>query len=1306
MVRKKRNDKGKARKAGTATTAQTNTHAPSTATTTTTASTNGSIVSTSTAPTVTDMFDFDQRALDLAGGNVELLQSVKTMISSMDDKELWQCIEDIKSGKLGPDALMELVSQAGEGEEAEAEEEEEERPTGFAVAPKPATGAQSTSRPVTDEELGSLKYAAKNSHNEYMQLLQTSGRPVRSKAGPMGMNAMSFPSMNKFVEQMGMAKAHMQYSNESRILPNMTGAIEGTHRFSDELDGIPQVEREEAVLARARARDADDEDEEDVAEEEFSIDLDLSSTFFDPYKFHDAVFKSLQVTTYSKPNQRMHTLFSLFSTLCDPYTQPSNTGEYNEMILSADLVSDLVIALMYPAYVDTAPEETDGIPELNVPAFDMAYDIAQIIEKIMILLNADDEDVLMSIKNDEDTWEKELHKWLPHSSFSNIVNIASDFHHMILLYTIATAGVLVIHKLYQESGNICLNPFLSLFLQLWKNQTRVIFLGIEIDRRDEEMGFPGYPEVIRFMIKGASALRSMIALILNDDFERRLHDLKHESLINFMRPWGRKFSNGSITRDIRIFIAALLALGSELDSVTELLFNFDPEDRYDEDIKYMFEMELEYMDSATAKGEGGDTSGEEEEVKPSNEETEEEDGMTVDPYHKHHREGVKYLGNNRYLEIEKHEEIETDDDERDDIDVQDEAVNGSGDSSGPVYDLHPDCHCDFEDFESEYDGEEEEEEEEDKGDIQNSVEQTDLINQLNNLDLKQLDMETIKDLHLELVRNINNGPSAVRNMGAGAGAGGAMNGKKRNMEVDSKGRDWRDIPRGDNIILNRKFVDLLVRSTKDSTVFITPIEKLLDAMKEMTEQTVETSRCEQIIQSVAWVVQYERETMTMSKEEMLEQESDPNINTDVIYNFLKTDDNFVKMMNHNPSSSFFVIDELLMAQGYRRVLIWFLTHLPLNQWLINYFHDLLVGNRGSPPSEKGEAELRFPFSREGALELSEIEKSMLLHEFLSNAVIFLSRGSSYELEDVAWRNESAETKVRMKKELECEAEDDKISTFITNRSNAQKLIKVICLMLKSLEKHGILQPGDPEYRVEIQTLLVQWVGVGFVPEARELFFRYSDTTQKIACVNKASNDNNSSNTLHTRANAEKSLMKTLQDSKLRHLIAELKNFEPVDVFMIMLNIAKHYQLDKDICLNFMRDLNKLSKTYKDDVELIRECDVVFVPLNEAIHSGADETVVEIAHASGILSSSVNVLYARRLVSIFTDVQDEDPEEKIAAFREGFHQLMCSWTQDHAEREGLNDANAETGSKDAVHVDDEPEKGTVTKKKGRKKKSAA
>lgn len=955
-------------------------------------------------------------------------------------------------------------------------------------------------------------------------------------------------------------------------------------------------------------------------EREYSFDLELSNDFYDPYKLHLALFQICRVnippTDEEVPihkmdpaidqsilirerqgvylddyeRDRIKKLFLSLSTMCDPYTQPWDIGEDN--ILSLDFISDVIIGSMGGFY------STNGTYDsYSLPHFEMAFDVASIIEKILHVLNCDDENILQSVRNDDVNWLNDLNKWLPHKSLSSMIHIASDFHHLMLLYTMLVVCFLIIQKLYASTSksNICLNPFLRLYLQVWKNMTRVIFLGIEIDRRDEEHNFPGYPEVIRYMIKGSSAVRSIISLILNDDFNKREHDLKHEPLLNFIHPYGRKFRDGSIKTDMRVFVAALLALGSDLEDVIELLFNFEPEDEYDEDIKYMFEMELENMEEF-------------ERIDISN-------GNPVgeDEYHKRHSERI-----NQYLGIER-------------------------DDSTPIvrslrsWEVHPDCECVF-------DSDEYEEEEDD--DVQNNKPEQDFNSTLaqNKVDCDpSREIQNLKkyERQIDLMETVKNGRVDFTD-----GLYAIRNSASKRFEIDSDGRDWRDIPRGENRKLDARFIELLKESQSNSNVFITPVSTLIDSIKTLTTDTQSSDLCERMIQSVAWVVQYEYEASIMTAEERLSN-SDPTINTDVIYEFLKHEDNFELMMKFNPSATFSIIDELMMVEGYKRVLIWFLTHSSLNQWLINYFYELLADLRGNPISDhngNNTIGLRFSFSRVGPLILSDMEKSMLLHEFFSNAVIYLSRGSSFEFEDLMSGDE---------KQHDLLSNDE--SNFITNRFNAQKLIKVICLVLKSLQSKGILKVNDPEYRVEIQTLLMQWVGAGSVPEAKELFDQAgvielsvkskekSHDSEFIEYDDKLDNDSNF-HAMSTKLSDETSLspvgemvnpfqekLNKMEGLKLYRLFQHTLSVDTLELLTTILHLGAHYELKKDEIISFTKDLNSVEKVYPDK-DITNICELVFTSIGSNIETGNEENVVEIAFAAGIVSPKASIIWVRKVVN--------------------------------------------------------------------------
>lgn len=903
-----------------------------------------------------------------------------------------------------------------------------------------------------------------------------------------------------------------------------------------------KVSNKHSINHRSSVVTDDDEDDDEFVHEQYTFDFQFENNKltllshgneFDPLKLHDALFKFLQIvnpqTDDDNDIDRISLLFKTLSVLCDLYTQTSDVGDNYEEILSIDLVSDLVLALLWYTYEKYGPTK--------LTHFDFAMDLAKIVEKILILLNNYDENVLFSINNDEENWIDNLPKWLPHDTLSNINNMATSFHNLKLLYTIATVSCFLIYKLYQFTDNLSLNPFLNFFLKVWKCETRVVLLGLEIDRRDEELQFPGYPEVIRYIIKGASALRTIVAIILNNDVETRFHDLKHESLINFMNPWGRKAGTGALLADMRIYVASLLAFGSDLEEVTELLFNLEPDDRYDEDVKYMFELEYDadamddeyqyhhHIHSQNNHNPNGDEADERNGHLKSNKIEElDEDGNVRQANDKDLKESTEMNKPGLRGIRTKHKRMKnhsTEDEYHDNVKSQIQDDNRNGDSQNVVstdgdseedddddennedeyseymdeYPLHPDCDCVFE--EDEDDDQDSEFWEDEKIEENDSVAKiTDAESKIN----KEVDGKKL------LKANTHSGDNDTVN---GNDLLAVRSSVTKAIQFDSQGKDWRDIPRGFNAVFTEKFYNFLKFSCKNPNLLCWSMKEIIEQLKRLVKGPVSPTDGEKILRSITWVIQLEfeeqfllsslpiEERLKFEEEKTKQSGSDQN-NPDKIYEFMSTNGNFENMVKNNPTISFSIIDEMLMAHGYRRVLIWFLTHLELNQWLINYIHELLIGKRGNPISLDFSGlfedsievlppdETMYQFSREGRLELSNVEKSMLLHEFFSNAVIYLSRGTSFGPMD------ETDQQTAPSEELFNSYMLLSGYNYVVSRTTAKNLMKIICMMITSLQEKGIFEINDHEYKIEVQTLLVQWVGI--LPEARELFFKSNTTT--------------------------------------------------------------------------------------------------------------------------------------------------------------------------------------------------------------------
>ena len=75
---------------------------------------------------------------------------------------------------------------------------------------------------------------------------------------------------------------------------------------------------------------------------------------------------------------------------------------------------------------------------------------------------------------------------------------------------------------------------------------------------------------------------------------------------------------------------------------------------------------------------------------------------------------------------------------------------------------------------------------------------------------------------------------------------------------------------------------------------------------------------------------------------------------DDIYDMWSEESKFERMLYLNQDVAWRLMDEMLMCNGYRRVLIWFITHMELNHSLIQYIFELVMGLRGSPFSGEGD----------------------------------------------------------------------------------------------------------------------------------------------------------------------------------------------------------------------------------------------------------------------------------------------------------------------------------------------------------------
>lgn len=304
------------------------------------------------------------------------------------------------------------------------------------------------------------------------------------------------------------------------------------------------------------------------------------------------------------------------------------------------------------------------------------------------------------------------------------------------------------------------------------------------------------------------------------------------------------------------------------------------------------------------------------------------------------------------------------------------------------------------------------------------------------------------------------------------------------LEFDDQGRDWRDCARGENVEFTQRFLQLeaafsaLPANVKDADDFFTDWKQMHQALELLALMRIEL--LEKIIHRVGQVIV--NTTAKAVKDEFSAKKSD--ITPDKLYKHLvspasseslwETNQHkssiiafrkitaFELILINNPHLALAVIDELLMCKGFRRTLIWFLTHnVNLHMTLINYVYELVMGLRGNLPDGPPAP---YQFSRKGAkLELSSIEQLMLLHELFIN-------GSSWLLQG----------------EYDTSAELPELI--------AKKLVSYFCLMILRLILNNVIVLDKTsktdyfeDYSQDVQVLLFSWIGK--VPEARDLFFR-------------------------------------------------------------------------------------------------------------------------------------------------------------------------------------------------------------------------
>lgn len=280
--------------------------------------------------------------------------------------------------------------------------------------------------------------------------------------------------------------------------------------------------------------------------------------------------------------------------------------------------------------------------------------------------------------------------------------------------------------------------------------------------------------------------------------------------------------------------------------------------------------------------------------------------------------------------------------------------------------------------------------------------------------------------------------------------------------VDEEGIDWSDCARGDNVKFTDAFlqlckerspclsmeefsclIDRAMRNNKGETfgehidmalgVYFTIAKCIKDEAEEGVEPTIDPGAIyEYIVSPPLDPSQYE---LPINHPEVLDRQPT----------------RFEYILAHNRDIAAGMIDEILMCNGFRRTFIWFITHaVNYSPILLNYIYELAMGLRGDTGA------LTY-FSRVGKLELSPIERLMLLHEFFNNFT--------------RWITQYAEQ----------------------SRARALALVQFTCVMIRRLIENKIISTDRESlfinnHREEIETFLMPYIGD--VLEARELYFEF------------------------------------------------------------------------------------------------------------------------------------------------------------------------------------------------------------------------
>ncbi|WEJ96368.1 hypothetical protein PSN45_003907 [Yamadazyma tenuis] len=284
--------------------------------------------------------------------------------------------------------------------------------------------------------------------------------------------------------------------------------------------------------------------------------------------------------------------------LCDPQTQPRECDKY---VLSLENLTDVFMGILVSKeYSSSSPTLVSSL------RFKISVQLYKLVLNILEFLGPTTEEELdlMGICCDK-FWETKLQLWTPHPP------LLYDPNSLKLCYLMVCLIFSTLRKLFPDDTgypNLALNPYMPKFVDLWKVYSVIILNCLQIDRMLEEQA-QDTPDIIIEILQGASLVRYVLAYSLNSSVPSSAHevpisedteyqqDLRHVNFLDLYDPLARnKVDGGALGKDIRYYgmCRFIINAGMSFDGYDNIHdHSVVMNDKYDEDIRYIFDYEDE-----------------------------------------------------------------------------------------------------------------------------------------------------------------------------------------------------------------------------------------------------------------------------------------------------------------------------------------------------------------------------------------------------------------------------------------------------------------------------------------------------------------------------------------------------------------------------------------------------------------------------------------------------------------------------------------------------------------------------------------